>query len=335
MILLTGGTGMLGAHLALELLRNGKQIRALRRPGSSTAIAEAIFRYYGAADLFPRIAWIEGDVLDVLALQEALLGVTGVVHAAALVSFAPADRDLLWRINGEGTGNVVNAALDAGVHRFVHISSVAALGQPDGDGLTDEACWWKNAPENSRYAITKYNAEREVWRGIEEGLNAVIVNPSYVIGPGDATRSSNVVFPLAAKGIRWYSNGITGYVDARDVATATVQLFNSDIRAERFILNAENATYRRFLDLLLAAFGKPATTREVKPWMTAIAWRGARLLALLTARRPLITRETAQALHSKNNFGGTLITERLPFSYNSLEEAVANAVPFYQKNDEL
>lgn len=331
MILLTGATGMLGSHIALELLRGGEQLRALCRPGSSKAAAEAVFSYYGASALFGKIAWADGDVMDVQSLEDAMQDVTHVVHAAALVSFDKADRDALWRMNGEGTANMVNAALSAGVQRFVHISSVAALGKTEDDAVVDEDSWWKNAPGNSHYAISKYNAEREVWRGTEEGLNAIILNPSFIVGPGDPKRSSNVVFPMAAKGINWYTEGITGYVDVRDVAAAVKWALSSTVSNERFVLNAENLSYRQFTTMLLNAFNKKPAAKLLKPWMTALAWRAEKLLAALSGRKPRLTKETAAVLHEVTRFGGTRIAEKMPLHYHSIEDAVTNAAPFYKE----
>lgn len=328
MILLTGATGMLGAHIALELLRSGEAVRGLKRGQSSTAVAKSVFAHYGDEALFEKMEWATGDVLDMQSLEDALQGVHKVVHAAALVSFDPKERNALWRTNGEGTANVVNAALFCGVERLVHISSIAALGGNEFGAVIDEEAWWKNAPGNTQYAISKYNAEREVWRGMEEGLNAIILNPSYVIGPGDATRSSNVIFPIARKGTSWFTEGVTGYVDARDVAAAVRWALHCNRSAERFIINAENITYRRFLDYLMQQFGHQPTRRALKPWMTSLAWRAEKLLRMF-GRKPSLTRETARVLHTVNRFGGGKLAEAMPLHYRSVEEAVKNAVPFY------
>jgi dihydroflavonol-4-reductase len=330
MILLTGATGMLGAHIALELLRSGEAVRGLKREQSSTTVAKAVFAHYGAETLFDKIEWVTGDVLEMQSLEEAMQGVRKVVHAAALVSFDPKERNALWRINGEGTANVVNAALFCGIERMVHISSIAALGGNEFGAVIDEDAWWKNAPDNTQYAISKYNAEREVWRGVEEGLSAVILNPSYIIGPGDAARSSNVVFPIAYKGISWYSEGATGYVDARDVAAAVCWALSCNRTAERFIVNAENLSYRHFLNYLLAAFGHKPTSRCLKPWMTGFAWRTEQLLRIV-GRTPALTRETARVLHTVNRFDGSKLATAMPLTYHTIEEAVNNTAPFYRK----
>ncbi|MCU0436170.1 MAG: NAD-dependent epimerase/dehydratase family protein [Bacteroidia bacterium] len=330
MILLTGATGMVGAHIALELLRSGLPVRGLRRPNSSLAVAESVFAHYGEAALFGKIEWVTGDVLDVQSLEDAMQGVDKVIHAAALVSFHPSQRDELWRINGDGTANVVNTALYLGVGRLVHISSISALGGNEFGNEIDEDAWWKNAPGNTQYAISKYNAEREVWRGTEEGLEAVILNPSYVIGPGDASRSSNVIFPIAHKGTAWFTEGITGYVDARDVAAAARWALDCPNIAQRFVVNAENITYRSFLDYLMQAFGHKPVSRPLKPWMTNLAWRMEKLLSWF-GRTPKLTRETAAVLHKVNRFGGQKLAQTMKFNYRSVSEAVSNAVPFYQR----
>jgi dihydroflavonol-4-reductase len=331
MIFLTGATGMLGAHIAIELLRAGHSVRALLRRGSSTSTTEALFAFHKATDLYAQLQWINGDLLDAASLDDALTNSDVVIHAAGFVSFQPNDRDLLWKINGQGTANLVDAALRAGVKTFCHISSVATLGSPRMDGFADENSWWKNEPNRSDYAISKYNAEREVWRGMEEGLSVLVLNPSVILGAGDPMRSSNRLFAAAQAKNKWYTEGITGYVDARDIAFVVRLVLNSTIRNERFVLNAENLSYRDIQNQMLAALGYPPTSRCARPWILALAWRVEKIAAMLFRREPRITSITARSAWEKKRYDGKRITEQLPFSYKSTAETIRNASEWYRK----
>lgn len=331
MILLTGGTGMLGAHLAFALTSSGKKIRALKRKGSSTAATEKIFSLYSKdpSTLLSRIEWREGDLLDLGSLEDAMEGITHIYHAAAIVSYHPADREKIINSNIEGTANLINLALDFNIQKFCHISSVAALGRTTDGAIIDENVWWKTSPDNSWYAISKYGAEREVWRATEEGLDVVIVNPSLILGPGDGERSSTELFSTLKKGTSWYTNGITGYVDARDVADAAIKLMESEIKNERFILNAVNLSFREIFDKILTAFGKPKTKYEAGSFLIGLGWRLDKWKSALTGKRPRITRETAAASQLVSHFGGEAITKRIDFRYRDIDVTVKEVCGFY------
>ena len=206
MILVTGGTGLLGTHLLIELCKGDEKIRAIKRERSNLALVEQLFCFYNAENgkqLFSKIEWIDADINDIIELEDAFEGVDTVYHCAAVVSFDPKDYTRTDKINREGTANVVNCCLDAKVKKLCHVSSTAAIGRTKESEVITEKNSWKNTPENSWYAISKYNAEREVWRGIEEGLNAVIVNPCVILGPSDWNSSSSSLFQTAAKGLKY------------------------------------------------------------------------------------------------------------------------------------
>jgi nucleoside-diphosphate-sugar epimerase len=333
MILLTGGTGMLGAHIAFDLAKSGKKIRALKREGSSIATTEKIFRLYSndAGGLLSRIEWVNGDLLDLGSLEDAMQGINQVYHSAAIVSYRPADKERMLEANIEGTANLINTALDAGVKKFCHISSVAALGRTINGHDIDEAVWWKTSPENSWYAISKYGAEREAWRASEEGMDVIILNPSFILGPGNGTTSSSEIFGLLRKGIAWYTNGVTGYVDARDVSAAAVQLMDSTVKNERFVLSAANMSYREFFDKALKAFGRKSTRYHASPLLTAIGWRGEKILAHITGRKPALTKETAMASRLVNHFNGSKITQHIPFRYRDIDATIGEVCSFYME----
>ena len=243
---------------------------------------------------------------------------------------APQERDAMLKVNGEGTANMVNAALEAGVKKFCHVSSVAALGRTIDLQNINEDTWWKNDPANSWYAISKYSAEREAWRASEEGMNVVIVNPSVVIGPGNPTRSSNAIFGLAKKGFSWYTSGSGGFVDARDVAEDAILLMNSEIVNKRFVLNGRNMTYREFGDKILREFGHRAASRQVGTFLMSLMWRVEKFLCALRGKIPRITRESAAAAREATSFGGSKITEAISFQYRDINKTISEVASFYK-----
>ena len=332
MILLTGATGLLGSHIAYELLQQGKKIRALKRKDSNSVLTEKIFSFYTNEhiELLNAIEWVEGDVLDLGSLEDAMVGITHVYHCAAMVSFLPKERDKMMQVNIEGTANVVNAAMHAGVKKLCHISSIAALGSTIDESLITEGTWWKNNPSNSYYAISKYGAEREVWRAAEEGLNVVIVNPSFIIGPGDTSKSSSEAFGILRKGASWYTNGVNGYVDVRDVAHAAIKLIESDVLNQRFILNAANLSYRSFFDKVLVQLNKPKTKREAGKFLLALAWRIEKLLAEIAGRNPIITKEKVGYALQISQYDGSKIQKTINFNYRNIDTSIMEICKFYK-----
>ena len=332
MILLTGATGLLGSHIAYELLQQGKKIRALKRKDSNSVLTEKIFSFYTNEhiELLNAIEWVEGDVLDLGSLEDAMVGITHVYHCAAMVSFLPKEKDKMMQVNIEGTANVVNAAMHAGVKKLCHISSIAALGSTIDESLITEETWWKNNPSNSYYAISKYGAEREVWRAAEEGLNVVIVNPSFIIGPGDTSKSSSEAFGILRKGASWYTNGVNGYVDVRDVAHAAIKLIESDVLNQRFILNAANLSYRSFFDKVLVQLNKPKTKREAGKFLLALAWRIEKLLAAIAGRNPIITKEKVGYALQISQYDGSKIQKTINFNYRNIDTSIMEICKFYK-----
>ena len=321
-ILVTGGTGFLGAYVIRELAENGWAVRAIRRGNSLPAFIPA--------DIIQQVEWVSGDVLDVVALEEAMEGVTGVIHAAAKVSFAGRDRHELFSINVEGTANVVNMALLQNVKRFVHVSSVAALGRTgQGEHVTEKKSW-EDSKYNTSYAISKFRGEVEVWRGIGEGLPAVVINPSTILGYGDWNSSSCTLFRSAFQEFPWYTEGINGFVDVQDTARAIVQLLETDISGERYILNGDNWTFRRLFETIAAGFGKKPPSREATPLLAGIAWRMERMKSLFSGRPAMLTRESARVARSSPSFDSGKILQQLPgFQFTPLEETIREACEAY------
>ena len=285
--LVTGATGFLGSYIIRQLLAEGQYtvVRAMHR---SPATNEWL------ADIADRVEWHTADLNDIFALEQAMQGVQHVYHAAATVSFESNARKAMMRANIEGTANIVNAAMQCGVQKFGHISSVAALGRSKNKAMMDENTKWQTDPLNTGYSISKFYAEQEVWRAQAEGMDVVVVNPSIIIGAFDWRNASPALIKTVAKGLRVYTVGSTGFIDVRDVAKAIVNLVNSPISNERYVLNAENMTYKTFFDQTADALGVARPSIKVPVWLTEIVWRAEALRSYITGKRSLITKETAQ-----------------------------------------
>ncbi|HYG50102.1 MAG TPA: NAD-dependent epimerase/dehydratase family protein [Flavobacteriales bacterium] len=334
MILVTGGTGLVGSHVLLQLCKQKQAIRALYRPGSNRELVRKIFTYYSPANdaLFNAIEWVEGDITDVLSLEDAMKGVDYVYHCAALVSFKKQDREKLQKINVEGTYNVVNACLDAGIKKLCYVSSTAALGKGEENKLLNETDMWTLEPDISNYSISKHKAEQEVWRGSEEGLNVVMVNPCLVVGPHNWNIGSTAVFKNVYRGLKWYTPGSNAVVDVRVVADAMVRLMESDITAQRFLVITENVNFKDFCTLMAQAMDKNPPRRQVSRFVAALGRRVEAIRAKFTGTEPRITKETLQAAFKNFSYNSEKLKKALPDMHTSTaKEAVENAVGFFKK----
>jgi nucleoside-diphosphate-sugar epimerase len=272
---------------------------------------------------------VEGDLHDTLALEEAMRGVTRVYHAAALVSFDPRDDKALRLTNVDGTANIVDAALNAGVQRLCHVSSTAAIGVEPPGVLRNEDSPWNETRDTSPYAMSKYSAELEVHRGIAEGLDAVIVNPCIILGPGAPGRSSMTLVERIRKGTRFHTSGSNAVVDARDVATCAVRLMDEGGTGERYLLVGENLGYRELFATLARSMGRSATDRLIAPWVLAMAWRVERLRTLFGGR-PFITRHTAHSANLERAWSNAKVRNLLGHSFRPAREAAENVAGFLQ-----
>jgi dihydroflavonol-4-reductase len=323
MILVTGGTGFLGSHLIRALVAAGKPVRALYRQQPSPRLQ----------DISDKIEWVPGDILDVFTLEDAMVGVTQVYHCAAVVSFQAADRDRLLKINVEGTANVVNMALDAGVEKLLYVSSVAAIGRARDNAAVNEECEWEDSKNNSRYGISKFQGEMEVWRGIAEGLDAVIVNPSIILGAGFWDDGSGSLLKNAWKEFPYYTEGVNGFVDVEDVVQAMIRLMDSGISAERYILSAGNWGYQRLFTTMAQALGKKPPHIAAKPWMAEVVWRLEKVKGMITGKHPLVTKETARTAQMKVIYENNKVLNALPgFQFRPLEDTIQHiATAFLQE----
>ena len=320
-ILITGATGLVGSTVARQFLAENHTVFALFRPGSDRSLL---------ADIENKIQWIEGDVLDISSLEKAIEDVEYVVHTAAVVSFVPRDRKMMYKVNMEGTANVVNVCLKYEIKKLCHVSSIAALGRPDSrkiiggrDLVIDEEQRWEESPENSEYAKSKHLAELEVWRGMAEGLNAVIVNPTLILGEGDWSKSSTQIFRYVYQEKPFYTEGIANYVDVQDVARAVAVLLFSDVSGERFLLNAGSISYQSLFNSIADAMGKKRPSFKVGPGLAGIIWRIEAVRTWLMGTKPLITKETAQSSARRFRYDNGKIKKTIGFEFQPIEKTIA------------
>jgi nucleoside-diphosphate-sugar epimerase len=332
MILVTGGTGLVGAHLLLQLTANETEIRAIYRNEKNIRKTQSLFQLYGKENQFHKIQWMEGDIIDVPSLEKAFQGVTHVYHCAALISYNPKDENKLRKTNIEGTANIVNFCIDYNISKLCHVSSIAALGdlKPNETTVTEETEW---NPEHyhSDYAISKYGAEMEIWRGQQEGLNVVIVNPGVIFGAGFWQQGSGMFFSAVQKGFPFYTNGTTGYVSATDVASVMIQLMNSNISGERFSVIAENRSFKEIIFQIAEKLGAKKPKFEAKPWMLAVGWRLDWLSSNLFSTRRRLSKYSTKSLLSSDTISNTKIKKALNFEFQRIESVIAEVVRLHQK----
>ena len=313
MVFVTGGNGLLGSFAIRQLIIDGYQVRALYREGANLDLL---------ADVSSHIEWVKGDLHDVPLLQNCMQSCEYIVHTAALVSFSPKNRRQMYATNVEGTANLVNIALDLPIKKFVYLSSIASLGRTNDQIVIDENSKWQDSDLNSYYAKTKYLAELEVWRGIAEGLKAVILNPAVVLGVGDWDKSSTQLFKYVWKQHTYYPDGQLTCVDVRDVAKVISKVCFSPIVGERFILSAGEISYKTFFDLIAKHFNKKAPSKQLNPILAGIAWRVAAFIAFFTRKTPFITRETANISGNHFSYPNQKIKDMLGYEFESIEKTI-------------
>ncbi|SMO52258.1 Nucleoside-diphosphate-sugar epimerase [Solitalea koreensis] len=313
MILVTGATGFLGSQLVFDLVSSGKMVRALKR--SSSKIPQCLANLSG-------IEWVNGDVLDYYSLEDALKGIRQVYHCAAKVTLNSKFKGELYRTNIEGTANLVNACLAASVEKLVHASSIAAIGIGKPGELITENHKFEYSPVNSAYAISKYESENEVWRGMAEGLNAVIVNPTIIIGKENWTEGSGRLFGKVRDGLNVYPLGGCGFVDVRDVSKSMIMLMESTIANERFIVNSENLPYKQLFDLIADELGKTKPKIAIRKWHLELGWRIAKLFSFLNGKDPALTRDTASSAPVLQYYDANKLSAVIPFNPISIDKSI-------------
>lgn len=330
MILITGATGLVGSHLLIQLLLENETVSALYRNEKKIEEARNVFQHKNHLDLFKNIIWIEGDINDIPSLNNAFKNIKTVYHCAASISFDPSDEEKLRKTNIEGTSNIVNCCIDFNVERLCYVSSIAALGDAKENELkiTEETDW---NPEklHGDYAISKYGAELEVWRGFQEGLQVVIINPGVIFGYGFPKKGSSILFNSIKKGLSFYTKGKVGIVSVEDVVTCAVQLTNSNSNGERYTIVAENKSLEDILFCIADAMKLKRPFIYANKTATTIAWKTDWLLSKLTGRRRKLTKATAISSHSITEYDNSKIVKNLNYRFTNMNEYITKLTKEY------
>ncbi|MBU3822098.1 NAD-dependent epimerase/dehydratase family protein [Flavobacteriaceae bacterium XHP0103] len=334
MILVTGATGLVGSHLLFKLAKSNEKVRALYRDKEKLDAVRRVFSCYtdNYQPLFGSIEWFEGDILDIPSLSKALKDIKYVYHCAALVSFEPHKYHTLRKTNIEGTANVVNLSIANQIEKLCYVSSVATLGSPIKNEPVTEDTFWNPEEDNNVYAITKYGAEMEVWRATQEGLNAVIVNPSVILGAGIWDSGSGSLFKRAHKGLNFYTKGTINLVAVEDVVSIMIKLMESNITNQRYILVAKNWSYKQFLTTLTASVNAKAPKNLAKPWLLNTVWRLDWLLHKIIGKKRELTKHLSRSLNSHTVYSNAKIKSELDdVQFKSVEKTISEIGAIYLK----
>ena len=323
MILVTGGTGLVGSHLLYHLVEKGKAVKAIYRTEDSLKKVRQIFGFYSdnPAPLFDKIQWVKADISDLVTLDAAFDSVDKVYHSAAMISFDPRHYKSLLKINAEGTANLVTLCAKHRIKKLCHVSSIAAIGKSSKEKTVTEDNAW-NDDNVSVYGLTKHDAELEVWRGTQEGVPAVIVNPGVVIGPGFWKSGSGTFFTYAAKGKKSYIPGGTGFVSVYDVVSCMVALMESNVQNERFILVNQNWSYQKFFQKIVKGLGMDPPSKKVPFWALEFFWRWDWLRSRLRGKRRRLTRVMAKGLYTQEIYSSEKVKSTLNFEFDDLEQVI-------------
>lgn len=334
MVLVTGGTGLVGAHLLLHLLQKGTTVRAIHRKTSNLERVEKVFSYYSenAASLFKKIDWVEADLNDIPALSLAFKNVAYVYHAAALISFNSKEYKNLLKVNAEGTANIVNLSISNNIKKLCYVSTIGTIGKSVGDALATEKNEW-NSQNVNVYALSKYAAEMEVWRGTQEGLSSVMVNPGVILGPGFWEVGTGKLFTTANKGYKFYPPGGTGFVTVHDVVKMMTLLLRSQIENERFIAVAENVSFHDILNRLTTALGKPSPTKKLKYWQLEIGRIGDAIWSAFSGAPRRITKNSIHSLKHRDNYSNQKIKEFTDFQFESIDPTITFSCRCFSKEN--
>jgi dihydroflavonol-4-reductase len=337
MIFVAGATGYLGSHLLYNLVQLGKPVRALYRDKDKLAYFRKFKKFYPAVNeqMLDKIEWVKGDILDYYTLSEYLSGASTVYHAAGIVSFHEKDNQKLLDINAQGTANIVNACLENQVNRLCHVSSISAMGDSqDGEPIDESRLWSKNTSP-SPYSFSKFRGEMEVWRGMNEGLQAVIVNPSIIVGPGMWYGSWEGIFKQIQNGLNFYPTGSSGYIDVGDVVKAMIRLTESEVSNERFILSAENLEHREVLDCLAEAMKKPLPGRPLTPIIVKIACHLEKMRSFFAGSQPRITRQSMKSSTAVTSYSNRKIVQALSLDFKPVKETLATSIRLFMEEQEV
>ena len=334
MILVTGATGLVGTHLLVKLVEEKLPVRALYRSDRKKEYSRKIFLHYlpnqGAA--FDAIEWAQTDINNVPELSEAFVGITKVYHCAAKISFNPSHFKKLRKVNIDGTANIINLCLAYGIKKVCHVSSIAALGENTSGNPADETSEWNPEALNSVYAITKYGAEMEVWRGVQEGLDAVIVNPGIIIGPGFYDGGSGFLFKRIYAGMKYYTSGTSGYVSINDVITCMYRLMEEDHKNERYVLVGEHLSYQEAFSKIALALQKPTPNKLATPFLLNFAYQLQRISHFLFRTKRSIFKSSIRSAQSTSYYKNDKIKKTLDYKFEPIQQAIEEAATLFLKD---
>ena len=324
MILVTGGTGLVGSHLLYHLTQKNDPIRATYRSEASLKNVRNVFSYYtkDVEKNFAKIEWCQADITDIPTMTLLFEGVSHVYHSAAFISFDPSDYIEMRKVNIHGTAIIANLSIDSGVKKLCYVSSIAAIGNDVKKEITDEENEWNGNEKNHGYAITKYGGEMEIWRASQEGVDVVIVNPGVILGSGFWESGSGKLFSQIHKGFSFYSKGVTGFVGVRDVVNSMILLMESTVKNKRFIVVSENKSFQDVLFSIADTLGKKRPSKLVKPWASEMFWRWEWLRSKLTLARPRISKHSAKSLHSITYYSSEKIVREISFQFTPIDEVI-------------
>ena len=332
MILVTGGTGMVGAHLLYQLVKDNEKIRAIYRSKERIEKVKEVFSLYDSdISLCSKIEWFKADITDVPSMVPAFIGVKKVYHCAAFISFNSKDYREMRKVNIHGTAIIVNLSVDANVQKICFVSSIATIGNSLREVLLTEENEWNPQEDNSGYSITKFGAEMEVWRASQEGIDVVIVNPGIILGAGFWASGSGKIFTQIFNGFKYYTEGVTGFVGVKDVVKTMVLLTNSSIKNERFILVSENKSFKEVFFLIADSFHKKRPYKKVSLWQTSIFWRISLLVSIISGKTPLLSKYAAKSANTVSTYSANKIKKALNFKFQNIEEVVKDVIEKYPK----
>ena len=334
MILVTGGTGLVGSHLLFKLVSmNTVPVRAIYRDIDKLESVKKVFKYYSndIETLYNKIEWVEANINDIPALQDAFKNINHVYHCAALVSFDPNKYHELRTINIKGTANIVNLSITHNITKICYISSIAAIGkETNNNHLITEKTEWNPAQDNNVYALTKYGAEMEIWRGTQEGVDAIIVNPGIILGPGFWEGSgSGSIFNKIHKGLKFYPKGTSGYIDVDDASDCMIALMKSSIKNERYILIAENMSFKDFQMKVAKALGVKPSNKEASELLLSIAWRIDWLYHRLSGKPRRLSKQVSKSISRKTLFDNSKLKTDLRFKFTPIEDSIRKICKYY------
>jgi len=324
MILVTGGTGLVGSHLLYHLLLENDTVKAIHQKTSDLKAVKNVFSYYTSdfENIYNRINWVEADLSNIPMLENAFQSVDKVYHCAALVSLNPADYKKMRKVNIDGTTNIVNFCISKAVKKLCFVSSIAAVEKNTTDLPTDESENWNTSIQKSGYSITKYGAEMEVWRASQEGVDVVIVNPGVILGSGFWQKGTGKMFSQVQKGLKFYTEGVNGFVGVKDVVQIMIKLMASNIINERFILVSQNLSFKDVFFQIADSLNKKRPSFRVTPFLSQIAWRLDVLKSKFTGKAPLMNKETAKTILSKEYYSSQKIQSALNYEFEIINKTI-------------